>query len=202
MAKFRRYFITGLVALLPLGVTVFIVWFLISKLGMLFGFFLKYIPIIARLPHVILTIIGFIILILFIIGVGAVTSGLFGRWFFGAIERLFSNLPFIKGIYTSTRQLTDAVLVDKQSFKRVVIIEYPRKGMFAVGFVTHELDVDIGSGKHGIFVYVPTTPSPTTGWTVLIPAEDVYPTGLSIDEGLKLIISGGVVTPEKLKRSL
>lgn len=201
MGKLKRYFITGLVALLPLGVTVFIAWFLISKLGALFGTFLKYIPGIARLPQVALTIIGFFILVLFIVGVGVITSGLFGRWFFAAIEQLFSKLPFLKGIYTSTRQLTDAVLVDKQSFKRVVLVEYPRKGVFMVGFVTQELEIDLGSGKKGISVYLPTTPTPTTGCLVIIPAEDVYNTNLSVDEGLKLVISGGVVVPKRFKES-
>jgi len=162
---------------------------------------LKYIPGIAHLPQVVLTIIGFLILVLFIIGVGTITSGLFGRWFFNVVEQLFSRLPFVKGIYTSTRQLTDAVLVDKQSFKRVVLVEYPRKGMFAVGFVTQEQEIDLGSGKKGLSVYLPTTPTPMNGWLVIVPGEDVYDTNLSVDEGLKLVISGGVVIPERLKES-
>lgn len=198
MPKLRRYFITGFVALLPLGVTVFIAWFLISKLGVLFGTFLKYIPGISRLPQVVLTIFGFIILVLFVVGVGAVTSGLFGRWFFSALEHLFSRLPFVKGIYTSTRRLTDAVLVDKNSFKRVVLVEYPRKGLYAVGFATQEQEIDLGSGKKGLSVYLPTTPTPMNGWLVIVPAEEVYETNLSVDEGLKLIISGGVVVPKRL----
>ena len=200
MARLRRYFITGLVALLPLGVTAFIAWFMISKLGALGGTFLKYIPGIARLPHVVLTLIGFMILIAFIIGVGAVTTGLFGRWFFSAIDQLFSKLPFIKGIYTSTRQLTDAVLVDKQSFKRVVLVEYPRRDMFAIGFVTQETEIAFGPGKKGMLIYLPTSPSPTTGWFIIVPSEGVYNTDLSIDEGLKLVISGGVVIPDRFKK--
>ncbi len=200
MPKLRRYFITGLVALLPLGVTAFIAWFLISKFGVLFGTFLKYIPGISRFPHVVLTVFGFIILVLFVVGVGAITSGLFGRWFFSALEHFFSRLPFVKGIYTSTRRLTDAVLVDKQSFKRVVLVEYPRTGIFTLGFVTVEQEIDLGSEKKGMLVYLPTTPTPTTGWLVVVAAEDVHPTGLSIDEGLKMVISGGVVIPERFKK--
>jgi uncharacterized membrane protein len=201
MAKLRRYFITGLVALLPLSVTAFIAWFFISKLGALGGTFLKYIPGIARLPHVALTLIGFIILIAFIIGVGAITSGLFGRWFFSALEKFFSNLPFVKGIYTSTRQLTDAVLVDQKSLKQVVLVEYPRRGIYTVGFVTYEKEIDLGSDKKGSLIFLPSTPNPTTGWLIIIPSDEVYRTNLSVDEGIKMVVSGGVVTPEKLKKS-
>lgn len=200
LSKIRRYFITGLVALLPLGVTAFIAWFFISKLGGMGSIFLKYIPGIARLPQALLTVIGFIIFILFLVGVGAVTSGLFGRWFFPVMEKFFSNLPFLKGIYTSTRQLTDAVLVDQKSLKQVVFVEYTRKGVFMIGFITQDGEIDLGRGRKGLTIFLPSTPNPTTGWLTIVPADEVYPTTLSVDEGLKMIVSGGVVTPEKLKK--
>jgi uncharacterized membrane protein len=131
-----------------------------------------------------------------VLAVGALSSGIVGRWFLGWLDRLFRRLPFVKGVYTSASQLADAVFVKKSSFTKTVIAEYPRRGILAVGFLTTNEPVPMSDGRKAVFVYFPTTPNPTSGWLALVPEEDITETDMAPDAGLKLVVSGGVVMPE------
>lgn len=199
MGRFQRYFITGLAALLPLGATLFVFWFIITRLGNLFGGPLRYLPVVTRCPEWVLTLLGFVSLLMLILGVGALTSSLLGRWVMGRVERFFGRLPLVRSIYSSARQLTDAIFVNRRSLKRVVVVEYPRRGVYSLGFVTFEEEIGFGPDRKGIFVFLPSTPNPTTGWLILFPVEEIYETGLSVEEGMKLIVSGGIVSPHGLR---
>uniref|UniRef100_A0A7V3ZUG7 DUF502 domain-containing protein n=1 Tax=candidate division WOR-3 bacterium TaxID=2052148 RepID=A0A7V3ZUG7_UNCW3 len=200
----RRYFISGLVVIIPLGLTIFIFWLLVTKLG---GFLIplfRIFPFLKDLPQEILTILGFILFLIIIFLIGGLTSGYLGKWLVGFIEELILRLPIIREIYNSARQLTTAVFVDRKSLKKVVAVEYPRKGIFALGFIMNEEKILSSDGQKEFFlIYLPTTPNPTSGWLILIPKEEVKELNLTIDEGLKLIISGGIVidknTLERLK---
>ena len=198
MFRLRRYFLTGLATILPAGFTVFVFWFLISRLGSLLRPLLAH-AWLARLPGWVLTIAGFVIIVLFVLAVGALASGLGGRWLLGRFDRLMRRLPLVRSIYGSARELTDAVFVKRSSLRKTVLAEYPRKGMFAVGFLTSDERFGLADGRSAVFVFFPTTPNPTSGWLALLPEEDLTETGMSIDEGLKLVVSGGVVRPENLK---
>ncbi len=196
MNQLRNYFVTGLAAILPIGLTIFVFWFLISRLGSLFRPLLDRHVWLARLPGWLTTLVGFALLLIIIVAIGALASGLLGRWFLGWFDRLMRRLPFVKGIYSSARQLTEAVFVKKSSLSKAVFAEYPRPGLLAVGFLTTDERVTLVDGRRAVFVYFPTTPNPTSGWLALIPEDDLTETGMSIDEGLKLVVSGGVVRPE------
>ncbi len=204
MKFLRRYFISGLVVIIPLGLTIFIFWLLVTKLG---GFLIplfRIFPFLKDLPQEILTILGFILFLIIIFLIGGLTSGYLGKWLVGFIEELILRLPIIREIYNSARQLTTAVFVDRKSLKKVVAVEYPRKGIFALGFIMNEEKILSSDGQKEFFlIYLPTTPNPTSGWLILIPKEEVKELNLTIDEGLKLIISGGIVidknTLERLK---
>jgi len=200
VGQLRRYFITGLATVLPVGLTVIIFWFLVSRLGSLFRPLLDRSVWLARLPGWLTTFAGFVLLVIVILAVGALASGIVGRWVVGGVDRLFGRVPFVKGVYGSARQLTDAVFVRKSSFSKTVIAEYPRPGLLAIGFLTTDERVPLEDGRKAVFVYFPTTPNPTSGWLALIPEDDVRESGLSPDEGLKLIVSGGVVKPEDFGR--
>lgn len=199
MGRLQRHFITGLVALLPLGITLFVFWFIITQLGNLCAGLLRYLPGVTHLPEWTLTILGFLLLLVVVLGVGALTSSLLGRWMMEKVERFFRHLPLVRGIYSSARQLTDAIFVDRRALKRVVVVEYPRKGIYSLGFVTFEEEIGCGPGRKGLFVFLPSTPNPTTGWLILFPVEEIYETGLSVEEGMKLIVSGGIVSPHGLR---
>ncbi|MEO0098678.1 MAG: DUF502 domain-containing protein, partial [candidate division WOR-3 bacterium] len=129
MKRLRRYFLAGIATILPLGLTIFILWFFISRFGSLFYPLISLLPFLSHLPRQVLSLLGFIALIIFIIIIGAFTSGILGRWLFGFLEDLFSNLPVVKSIYGSAKKLTDSVLVDKKTLKKVVLVEYPRKDL-------------------------------------------------------------------------
>ncbi|MCS7250562.1 MAG: DUF502 domain-containing protein [candidate division WOR-3 bacterium] len=202
MNYFRRYFLSGLVVIIPFGLTILIFWFLVTKLGGFLTPIFKILPFLKELPQEILTIFGFILFLLLILLIGALTSGFLGRWFFGLLEDLILKLPLVREVYNSARQLTHAVFVDRKSLKKVVAVEYPRKGIFTIGFIMNEEKIFSQDKKNEFYlIYLPTTPNPTSGWLTLIPAEEVKELNLSIDEGLKLVVSGGIViSKETLER--
>ncbi|MEO0096601.1 MAG: DUF502 domain-containing protein [candidate division WOR-3 bacterium] len=204
MKTLRRYFIAGLVLIIPLGLTIFIFWFLITKLGGFLTPLFKIFSFLKELPEEILTILGFILFLLLVLLIGALTSGFLGKWLFGLLEDLILRLPLVREIYNSARQLTNAVFVDRKSLKKVVAIEYPRKGIFTIGFIMNEEKILSQDKKREFYlIYLPTTPNPTSGWLIMVSQEEIHQLNLTIDEGLKLIVSGGIViskdTLEKLK---
>jgi uncharacterized membrane protein len=198
LKELRHYFITGVATLLPLSLTVFIFWFIILKLGNLFHPLFRLHVWLQRLPSWVATLTGFVLFLVIVMLTGWIASGLLGRLTLGWLDKLLRQVPIVKTIYTSARQLTDAVFVNSNSLSRTVIAEYPRVGMFAIGFLTHNDRITLADGRKALFVFFPTTPNPTSGWLALIPEDEVTQTNLSIEEGLKLVVSGGVLKPENI----
>jgi uncharacterized membrane protein len=198
MGKIRKLFITGLITIVPVGITILVFYFLIYYLGAIFRPLLHYLHFLQRLPPQVLSIVSFILLLLLILIIGALTQGLVGRWFLRLIDDALARIPLVRGIYTSARQFTQSIFVDKKSLRRTVLTEYPRKGCYSVGFLMAEEKIPLGNEKMGLFVFLPTTPNPTTGWLVLLPEDEIYDTDMSIEQGLKLVVSGGVVCPEEI----
>ena len=128
---------------------------------------------------------------------GMMTKSLFGRQIIHFTERIFSRIPIARGIYSTVKQMTSAFGHDPTAFKRVVMVEYPRKGLYTLGFYTGESNEEIydRAGKKILNIFLPTTPNPTSGWLVLVPENDVTFLDISVEDGLKYIISGGVVVP-------
>ncbi len=199
MNNLRRYLVSGIAAILPIGLTVFVFWFLVSRLGSIFRPIVANSVWLSRLPGWITTVVGFIFLLIVIIVTGALASGLFGRWLVNQVDKFMRRLPFVRAIYGSARDMADAVFVKRSSLRKTVIAEYPRTGMWAVGFLTSDETVPLPDGRPAQFVFFPTAPNPTSGWLALIPEADITATGMSIDDGLKLVVSGGVIRPESFE---
>ena len=195
MKELRHYFITGIATLLPLSVTVFLFWFIIVRLGNLFHPVFRVHPWLARLPGWVATLAGFVLFVLLVLLTGWIATGLIGRLTLGWLDKILQRVPIVKSIYSSARQLTDAVFVSRSSLRKTVLAEYPRQGMFAVGFQTNDERVTLPDGRKALLVFFPTTPNPTSGWLALIPEAEVTETSLTIEDGLKLIVSGGVIKP-------
>jgi len=197
----RSIFLAGIITILPLGFTVFVVIFLVNLLGNITGRVLKYVPALSSLPTYVITIIGFFTLMVLIFLIGTVTSSFIGRWFIKLTDRFFSKLPFVRSVYSSARQLTDTLFIDRSALKEVVVIEYPRKGIYTLAFVTNDKTWEIKRRTKIICVnvFVPTSPNPTSGFYLLIPEKDIIPTGLPIEWGFKIIVSGGIVLPKERK---
>lgn len=195
MKELRHYFLTGVATLLPLSVTVFVFWFIIVRLGNLFHPLFQVHPWLARLPGWVATLAGFVLFLVLTLITGWIATGLIGRLTLGWLDKVLKRMPIVKSIYSSARQLTDAVFVDRSSLRKTVIAEYPRHGIFAVGFLTSDERIVLADGRRALFVFFPTAPNPTSGWLALIPEADIAETAMSIEEGLKLVVSGGVIKP-------
>jgi uncharacterized membrane protein len=191
----RGYFLAGVATLLPLSVTVFIFWFIIVRLGNLFHPLFQVNPWLQRLPDWVATLAGFVLFVLLVLLTGWIASGLIGRHMLGWLDKLLRQVPIVKIIYSSARQFTDAVFVSRDTFRKTVIVEYPRQGMFAIGFLTNEDRITLADGRRALFVFIPTTPTPTSGWLALVAEDEVIETSMSIEDGLKLVVSGGVIKP-------
>jgi len=143
-------------------------------------------------------IIGIVLSLILIYILGSFISSYIGKKFFPKLEKMFLRVPIVKAVYPYARQVTDFFLGDQTiKFERIVAIEYPRKGVYSVGFVTNEglRDVRDKVGKRMLTVFMPASPTPVTGYPVMVPADEVIPLNISIDDALRFVITGGVVLP-------
>lgn len=204
----RQLFLTGLVIILPLIVTIWVLRVLFDLVhGVSTPIILRILGLL-RLPYIddptfteyAAPLIGITLTLLLIFLVGLLATNLLGRRFVAAFDALMLRIPLIKGIYGSARQLLNAFNQKATAFQRVVAVEYPRPGVFTVGFVTRSEAIlrPSGSGKAisgYTLVFLPTTPNPTSGWLAAVPDEEIVPLDVSVEEGIKLIVSGGLVVP-------
>ncbi|MEE8233350.1 MAG: DUF502 domain-containing protein [Gammaproteobacteria bacterium] len=198
MRLLRKYLIAGLLVWLPLAATVIVIKLLIDLLNntillfppemrpeTLFGF---------SIPG-----FGIIISILILILTGVFAANLFGRKLVGFWEAILGRIPLVRTIYSSVKQVLETLFTsDSESFRRVVLIEYPRKGIWSLGFQTNEALAAAreASDSDLVSVFIPTTPNPTSGFIVMLPAEDITQLDITVEDGFKFIISMGVIVPE------
>ena len=191
----KNYFITGLFSVIPLAITYYIILSLISLFSKPGQNLIKYIFPNVELPTIEL-LIGFILTILFIYFLGLIISNVLGKKIYNIFENILSRIPLVSYIYNTIKQITETLTVSqKQAFKKVVYIEYPKESIWTIALVTGESKDKNGTDYYQIFV--PTTPNPTSGFMLYIKQTDAQETSLSIDEGLKIIISGGMLAPKQ-----
>lgn len=193
----KRYLIAGLLVWVPIGVTLLVIRLVVDitdrtllllparfQPEVLFGF---------KIPG-----LGIVLSVVIVLVTGMVVANLFGRTLVAMWERFLARIPFVRKIYHGVKQVTETVLSsDGQSFRKVLLIEYPRKGIWTLAFLSGS---DSGEIKHRlqrdvVNIFVPTTPNPTSGFFLMVPREDVIELDMSVDDGLKMIISAGVVVP-------
>ena len=200
--RVRNIFITGLLVTLPIAFTIFILNFLfktldnwlspsITKLLILAGA-----PILEdfRVPGLGVAATVFIIFL-----VGVLTKNIFGAKLVQLGEMIVEKIPIVRNIYTGAKQVVTTIAhTDTNAFSRVVLVEFPRKGIHAMGFVTSETKGEVQALTDGdvVSVFVPTTPNPTSGFLVFLPQNDIIDLTMSVEDGIKLIISCGIVTPK------
>ncbi|MDC0071120.1 MAG: DUF502 domain-containing protein [Alphaproteobacteria bacterium] len=196
-SKIRTYFLTGIVVAAPITVTGWVaIWFIQS----VDGWFSPFAPdSFGSLPF---SIPGFGIISAFIILtlLGALTSNFFGNAVINYGERLVDRLPIIRNIYGALKQIFQTIASKSDNnFQRVVMLEYPRKDCWAIAFVTTEAKGEIKANhdKELLCVFLPTTPNPTSGFLLFVPKEEVIELDMSVESAAKLIISAGLVMPEK-----
>ncbi|MFQ5901573.1 MAG: DUF502 domain-containing protein [Thermodesulfobacteriota bacterium] len=198
-AGFKKYFLAGILVVAPLYLSYYILSILVGFMDHLLTFLPakfhpdNYLP--FHIPG-----LGVIITVLFVFFVGLIATNIFGKKVLHAWEGLLARIPLIRSVYTGTKQFIETLFVTNNGdFKKVVMIEYPRKGLYSIGFVTGygTGEVQNLTEERVVNVFIPTTPNPTSGWYVLVPEEDAIHLKMSVEEAFKLIISGGMVSPER-----
>ena len=190
----KNYFITGLFSIIPLAITYYIITKLFSIFSKPGQNLIQYLFPKANLPLIEL-LIGFILTFLFIYTLGLVISNVLGKKLYSFFESILSKIPLVNYIYNTIKQITETLTISqKHAFKKVVYIEYPKENIWTLALVTGESKDKNKVDYYQIFV--PTTPNPTSGFMLYIKKSDVKETNLSIDEGLKIVISGGILAPE------
>lgn len=201
----KKYIITGLLVWLPLAITI---WVLLWVLGLITGVFeallsalqavlpLSLHDSLESLRHV--PGLGVVILVGALLLTGVFVANMFGQWWLRQWDRLLSNIPIVKSIYSSVKQVSDTLFSSSgNAFREAVLVQYPREGSWTIAFVTGRPGGEVAEalpGEH-VSLYVPTTPNPTSGFFLMMPRESVRPLAMSVDEALKYIISMGVVAP-------
>lgn len=187
---FRKYFVTGMIVIIPLWVTIIVIRAVVNLIGGTFDLLPS-----ALHPRTYIPFFGIELLIalLLIIIVGIITSNFVGKKFLSLGEIILAKIPVVKTIYQGVKQLTTGIMSDKKMFTRVVLLEFPIKGLFFIGFVTGE-GTDVMPDKRDkkmLKIFIPTTPNPTSGFFCMAAEEEVKPLNISVDEAFKLIISAG-----------
>ena len=197
MRLLRKYLIAGLLVWLPLAATVVIIKLLIDLLNKTILLFPpEWQP--ETLFGISIPGFGIIIGVLILILTGVFAANLFGRKLVGFWEAILGRIPLVRTIYSSVKQVLETLFSsNSESFRRVVLIEYPRKDIWSLGFQTNEAlsAAREASGKELISVFVPTTPNPTSGFIIMLPAEDITQLDITVEDGFKFIISMGVIVP-------
>lgn len=200
----RRYLIAGLLLWLPLGVTVLVIKLLVDFMDQL----LVFVPAKYNPEHILgfnIPGLGVVLAITIVFLTGVIVANLFGRKLVALWEAILARIPLVRTVYASVKQVVETVLSSNgNSFRKVLLIEYPRKGLWTIALHTGSVidEVQEKTGQEVINIFVPTTPNPTSGFFIMVPVEDVIELEMSVDEALKLIISLGVVSPDTKNRAL
>jgi len=200
LARLRSSFLTGLVVIAPVGLTI---WLILTVVSWIDGFVLPLVPATIQPEKYIginLRGVGVIFFLIFTVIVGWIAKGLIGRSMILFAERLVDRMPVVRSIYSGIKQISETVFAQSErSFEKACLIQYPRKGIWAIGFISTTAKGEVAeraetSGQL-IGVFVPTTPNPTSGFLLFFPEEDVIELDMTVEEAAKLVISAGLVYP-------
>jgi uncharacterized membrane protein len=198
LARLRTYLFAGIIVTAPVGITFFIVWQILDFLDSTTSRLIparydpaNYLP--FGVPG-----IGIVVALVLLTFIGWFAAGFLGRSLMRMGERVLDAMPVVRSIYAALKQIFETVLAESSSsFREVVLIEWPRRGVWVIGFVTGPTRGEIASRFDGEFtnVFVPTTPNPTSGFLVFVPVRDIIRLDMPVEDGVKLVISGGIVAP-------
>ncbi len=204
MKRLRRYIVAGILVWLPIGVTIGLVWFLVGLMDKTLVLIpQRYQP--EELIGFAIPGLGIVLTLIVLLTTGVLAANIVGRSMVGLWEKMLERIPVVRAVYSASKNFTEIVFSDSsQSFKKVLLIEYPRKGLYSLAFQTSsELgEVQGRTGEDVICTFVPTTPNPTSGFIIIVPRKDLIELDMEVDEALKMIISLGVVVPTWRRRDI
>lgn len=200
--RLRNIFITGLLITLPIAFTFFILNFLFTglddSLSPLFTRVLILMGVhVSKEFHI--PGVGVVMTVIIIFFIGVLTTNIFGEKLVAWGESIVAKIPIVRSIYTGVKQVVTTVIqTDTKAFSKCVLVEFPRKGVYALGFITSEAqgEIQMKIKDNVCNVFVPTTPNPTSGFLIFVPENELISLSMSIEDGLKFIISGGIVVPQ------
>jgi uncharacterized membrane protein len=197
-ARLRAYFFAGILITAPISITFYLAWlfvaFVDSKVTPLIPD--KYNP--AEYLPFGLPGLGLVIVLVVLTLIGALTAGFFGRMIMRFYESLLAQMPVVRNVYGAIKQIIETVLAQQSTaFRQAVLVEYPRRGLWAIAFITGHTkgEVDRLTEEDTLNIFLPTTPNPTSGFLLFVPKEDVVPLAMTVEEAIKMVISGGIITP-------
>ncbi len=196
--RLRNYFFAGILVSAPISITIWLAWEFVAYVDD------RVTPLIPPTwnPETYLPFglpgLGIVIVVFSLIMIGFVTAGLIGRTMIGMGERLLDRMPVVRSLYSAVKQVVETVFKEQsKAFREVVLIQYPRPDSWAIGFITGQTDshVQDHAPREVVNVFLPTTPNPTSGFLLFVAREEIQPLRMSIEEGIKMVVSGGIVTP-------
>lgn len=204
--KIQRIFLAGLLVTVPTMLTFFLLRFLVSYIDQVSA------PLLKRFFDIEIPGIGFLVTLFIVLSIGVIGTNILGRQLVSLGDRLLSTIPLVRSIYSSAKQIIETAFVaTEKPFQQVVLVPYPRDGIYAIGLITREAPDYIQSsslipisrtkeeerGDEVRSVFIPTTPNFTSGLMVMFPQRDIIPLSMSVEDGFKYLMSGGILTPEK-----
>ncbi|MBN1884490.1 MAG: DUF502 domain-containing protein [Candidatus Krumholzibacteriota bacterium] len=192
MGWFRRKLLTGILILLPTVVTGWVLYHVFIYFDDLLE------PVVARYPIIDIPGLGFLAVVLLVLVAGVFAGNLIGRTIIGWLETLVVRIPLIRSMYTAVKQIGEVFLRGQHTaYRKAVLIQYPREGIYVVGFTTKTWLRRGADGRERMFVniFLPTTPNPTSGLFLMVPEDETEPLDCSIEDALKMVISGGAIVP-------
>ncbi len=202
MQRIRAYLLAGILITAPISLTLYLAWvfigFVDSKITPLIPYNYNpetYLP--FALPG-----LGLVILVVALISIGALTAGLLGRIWLRLSENILTRMPIIRNVYGALKQILETVLAKQSNaFREAVLVEYPRRGIWAIAFITGHTEGEVQNitEEECINIFLPTTPNPTSGFLLFVPGKDLISLSMTVEEAIKMVISGGIVTPDDLR---
>jgi uncharacterized membrane protein len=198
LGRVRAYFLAGILVTAPVAITLYLAWAVVDLIDNSVSRLLpaqynpeNYMP--FSVPG-----LGVVIVIVTLTLIGAFTAGVIGRLVIRAGEAVLARMPIIRSVYGATKQIMETVLANQSAaFREVVLLEYPRRGIWTLGFISGQTQGEVQSltADDVVNVFVPTTPNPTSGFLLFVPRSDLHVLGMTVEEGIKMVVSGGIVTP-------
>jgi uncharacterized membrane protein len=196
--RMRAYLLAGILITAPISITFYLAWIFIgfvdSRVTPLIP--AKYNPE-TYLPFAVPGL-GLLVLVIALILIGALTAGFFGRVWLRISERILARMPIIRNVYSAVKQILETILAQQSNaFREAVLVEYPRRGLWAIAFITGRTEGEVQNvtEEECINIFLPTTPNPTSGFLLFVPKADLVHLSMSVEEAIKMVISGGIVTP-------
>lgn len=202
LSKIKNYFITGIIVTAPVAITIYMSYHLVVWINDVTSRLIPQRWTIGNFVPYAVPGLGLLLLLVVLFFIGMLTTGYVGKFFVRLWEKIIRRMPIVSSIYSLMKQIFETFLSQKsRSFSEVVLVEYPRKGLWTIAFVSKERtggEIENKTGNKTLSIYVPTTPNPTSGFLIFIPEKDVIKLDMSVEEGIKYVISCGIVTPESI----